>query len=129
LLRFDSVRFFARVLQPPVLSELRRPELEALLVKLFGEVAALKQIVIEQREEIARLKGLKGPPDIKPSGMDKDTEPAKPGWQKNRPRRGKVRLRVSIEDRVLKATAPGGGGECQNFCVRGIFSPRPASGK
>jgi hypothetical protein len=108
LLRLDSVRFFADVAQPPVLSELGRPELEALLVRLLGEVAALKQIVGEQREEIARLKGLKGPPDIKPSGMDKATEPAKPDRQKNRPRRGKVRPRVSIEDRVLKAAAPAG---------------------
>jgi hypothetical protein len=108
LLRLDSVRFFAHVPQPPILAELSRPELEALLVKLFGEVAALKQIVSEQREEIARLKGLKGPPDIKPSGMDKATEPAKPDRQKNRPWRGKVRPRVGIEDRVLKAAAPAG---------------------
>jgi hypothetical protein len=100
------VRFLAHVLQSPVLSELSRPELEALLVKLLGEVAALKQIVSEQREEIARLKGLKGPPDIKPSGMDKATEPAKPDRQKNRARRGKIRPRVSIEERVLKAAVP-----------------------
>jgi len=102
------VRFLAHVLQSPVLSELSRPELEALLVKLLGEVAALKQIVSEQREEIARLKGLKGPPDIKPSGMDQATEPAKPDRQKNRARRGKIRPRVSIEERVLKAAVPVG---------------------
>ena len=90
------------------LSELSRTELESLLVKLFGEVAALKQIVGEQREEIARLKGLKGRPDIKPSGMDKATEPAKSDRHGNRRRRGKVRPRVSIEDHVLKATAPVG---------------------
>jgi hypothetical protein len=38
---------------PPTLSALSRPELEALLVERFGEVATLKQTVAEQREEIA----------------------------------------------------------------------------
>jgi hypothetical protein len=102
------VRFFADVQSPFALSELSRAELEALLVRLFGEVAALQQIVNEQREEIARLKGLKGPPAIKPSGMDKATEPPKPERQGNRPRRGRVRPRASIEDRVLKVAAPVG---------------------
>jgi|GEM_PF-2864914 len=66
---------------PPsaTLSALNRVELEALLVELFGEIASLKQTVAELREEIARLKGLKGRPHIKPSGMKKGTAPPKPG--------------------------------------------------
>ena len=72
----DSLR---HVPPPAVLSALSRPELEALLIELFGEVAALKQTIIDLREEIARLKGLKGRPTIKPSGMDQGTEPPKPG--------------------------------------------------
>jgi hypothetical protein len=93
---------------PPALSALSRPELEALLIELFGEVAALKQVVGEQREEIARLKGLKGRPTIRPSGMDQGTEPPNPGKQKKRRGRGKVRPRVSIDETVIKADVPPG---------------------
>ena len=101
----DSLR---HVPPPPVLSALSRPELEALLIELFGEVAALRQIVGEQREEIARLKGLKGRPTIKPSGMDRGTEPPKPGRREKRPGRGKVTPRVSIEEKVIEAEVPPG---------------------
>jgi hypothetical protein len=60
---------------PPSFADLSRPELEALLVELFGKVAALEKTVAEQREEIARLKGLKGRPAIKPSGWTKRPSP------------------------------------------------------
>jgi hypothetical protein len=103
--RLDGVRFFADVPPPPSFSDLSRPELEALLIELFGKVAALEEIVGKQREEIARLKGLKGRPAIKPSGMDKATEPVKPAKKEPPRRRGKVTPRVIIEDLVVKATA------------------------
>ena len=105
------MRFIANVPPPANLSDLSRPELEALLVELSGEVAALKQMVGEQREEIARLKGLKGRPIIKPSkpsGMDNATEPPKPGKKEKRRFRGRVAPRVSIEDQVVKIAVPEG---------------------
>ena len=102
------MRFIANVPPPANLSDQSRPELEALLVELSGEVAALKQMVGEQREEIARLKGLKGRPSIKPSGMDKATEPPKPAKKAKRRFRGKVTPRVSIEDQVVKVAVPEG---------------------
>ena len=104
--RLDLVRVFADVPPPPSLSGLSRPELEALLVELFREVATRKQIVSEQRKEIARLKGLKGRPTIKPSGMDKETEPPRPVKKEKRRFRGKVTPRVSIKEQVVKVTVP-----------------------
>ena len=93
---------------PPSLSALSRAELEALLVDLFGEVAALRQTVGELRAEIARLKGLKGRPAIKPSGMDKGTEPPKPGKKAKQHGRGKVTPRVSVEEETIRAKVPPG---------------------
>ena len=93
---------------PSNLSDLSRAELEALLVELSGRVVTLEQVVGEQREEIARLKGLKGRPTIKPSGMDNATEPPKPGKKGKRRFRGRVAPRVSIEDQVVKVAVPEG---------------------
>jgi hypothetical protein len=93
---------------PPTFSALNRPALEALLVEQFDEVATLKQTVTELREEIARLKGLKGRPNIKPSGMDEGTAPPKPMKGQRRRGRGKVTPRVTVEEKVINAEIPPG---------------------
>jgi len=100
------------VLFLPTLSELTRAELEALLVETFGEAVGLRKTAGELREEIARLKGLKGRPDIKPnigpSGMDKSTAPANPAKDEKRPGRRKVSPRVKVEDEVIAVEVPPG---------------------
>ena len=53
----------------------------------LGEVAALKQFEQSKREEIARLKGLKGRPTIRPGGSMKGTELTKRGRQEKWPGR------------------------------------------
>jgi hypothetical protein len=85
---------------------LSRDELKALVEQLLGQVSALSQTVIEQREEISRLKGLKGRPDIKPpsqpSGMEKANHPKSPAGQSRRGGGPKTANRAIDEDRILE---------------------------
>ena len=100
------------MLPASALSDLSRAELESLLVDLFGEVSVLKQLVAAQRDEIARLKGQKGRPTIKPdgkpSGMETATEAAKRLPLEQPRRRGKVQLTVAVEDKIVPAAIPEG---------------------
>src|ERR1700760_2216973 len=87
-------------------SSLSRCELEAQVAALRGECAELKQLIVALREENARLKGLKGRPVIKPSGMEDATTPKRRG--KPGRRRGKVVPRVAVETQVLRVEVPPG---------------------
>ncbi len=102
------MRFLGDV--PPLanLSDLTRPEPDALLLELFGNVSSLEAKLAAQREEIARLKGLKGRPAIKPSGMDKGTEPPLPAGPVKRRCRGKVKPFAEVKDEVIRADIPPG---------------------
>src|SRR5881398_801626 len=91
---------------PGDLDALSPTELKALVLELLGKVAALEQTVAAQRAEIARLKGLKGRPALKPSGMEKASEPKPLSPPKGR--RGPVTPRVAVEDRILAAAVPPG---------------------
>ena len=96
-------------MRPPVdLDGLSSTQLRDLVSRLLARLTELERTVAEQGEEIARLKGLKGRPDIKPSGMEQATDPGKPGTQRKRPGRGKVRPRVSVEGSGAESGGPGG---------------------
>jgi hypothetical protein len=91
------------------LSALSRGELEALVERLLAENAALQQAVAELRAEVAQLKGVKGRPGLKPSGMENATG-SKP-TSKERPRvaRGRKTDRLTIiEERIVAAAVPAG---------------------
>ena len=92
------------------LDHLSSADLKALVIRLMERIAGLEHTVAALREEIARLKGLKGPPSIKPSGMEQASEdaPPKEGRRKRR-RRGRGAANLSVhEDRVVKIAVPAG---------------------
>jgi hypothetical protein len=90
------------------LSGLPRGELEALAERLLTENAALRQAIAELRAEVATLKGVKGRPKVRPSGMEKGTEPEPDARDRGRGGRGKVNRLTIHEERVIAADVPVG---------------------
>ena len=82
--------------------------MQQLVLQLLSENAEQKRAIEELRDEIARLKGLKGRPDIKPSGMEQGTTPKPRGKHAGRHGRGKVTPRVSVEETLLPVEVPAG---------------------
>ena len=92
----------------PDVEDLSVADLKKLVLQLLEEVAALKAENAALREEIARWKGLKGRPKLRPSGMETATEAErKDGETKGGRRRGAKRVAVT-EERTIKVAAPPG---------------------
>jgi len=95
---------------PPDIEALSPAELKSLVVELFEELAEVRRTVAALRDEIARLKGGPGRPDIKanvkPSGMEKASEPQPREPPSGRRRRGTRAKLVIHEERKLEVDAP-----------------------
>jgi Transposase IS66 family len=89
---------------------LSHADLKDLVLKLLEEVAELRRTVAAQRDEIARLKGGSGRPNIKPSGMDRATEPKTSAAAGGEPRqKGSKTSKLAIdEERTVELVAPQG---------------------
>jgi Transposase IS66 family len=105
-----------RVLVDVLVGEVRRLQADnaALRAEVQAQQATITALRTENqalRDELARLKGLPPRPPLRPSGMEKATEPgtAGKGRQRSRRRRGPKRDRDAVTaERVLKVAVPAG---------------------
>src|SRR5690625_9104 len=90
------------------LDQVSPAELKALVLQLLERVSVLEQENAALREEIARLKGLKGRPQLKPSGMEAQAKSRKEKpAPRNKRRRGRKNARLRIdEEQILSLAAP-----------------------
>src|SRR5258706_269355 len=73
---------------PDDLDGLSHAELKGLVVKQWEQIVELQRMVAALRDEIARLKGGPGRPNLKSSGMEQGTEPPGSSSERKRPRGG-----------------------------------------
>ena len=95
---------------PRDIEALSLEDLKSSQLELLEENAKLRSEIEALREEIAHLKGLKGRPKLKPSGMDQQArarQKAKQGRKQAKRSRGAKRLAID-EDRVIATPHPEG---------------------
>lgn len=80
-----GVGFFAGM-SPDDLDRLSHPELKGLVVKQREQIVELQRMMAAACDEIARLKDGPGRPNLKPSGMERGSEPAGSSSKQKRPR-------------------------------------------
>ena len=102
---------------PDDLDCLSHAELKGLVVKQWEQMVELQRLVAALRDEIARLKGGPGRPNLKPSGMERGTEPKPPGTSGGRKRpRGSTRSKLVIdEERTVTVAAPPRGSRFKGY--------------
>jgi hypothetical protein len=83
-------------------------ELKRLLLEALAKISELTERNAALRAEIARLKGLKGPPQFKPSGMEKASAPPAPRGKGGRGGGGGSARIASVEERLLAVAVPVG---------------------
>src|SRR4051795_7116387 len=91
------------------LSGLPRGELEALAERLLAENDALRQVIAGLKAEVATLKGVRGRPKLKPSGMEKGAGSEPGATNRGRGAKASKAGRLPIdEERVIAADVPAG---------------------
>jgi len=106
---------------PADIDQVSHAELKSLFVALWEQNVELQRTVAALRDEVARLKGGPGrpniKPNIKPSGMERGTEPKLPGNSgKQKQRRGDTRSKITInEERAVKAETPPHGSRFKGY--------------
>ena len=105
------------MLPPDDLDRLSQAELKSLVVKQWEQMVELQRVVSALRDEVARLKGGPGRPNIRPSGMERETEPKRPGGSGSQKRpRGSTRSKLSIdEEQAVKVAAPPRGSRFKGY--------------
>src|ERR1700756_1122503 len=102
---------------PDDLDRLSQAELKSLVVEQWEQMVELQRMVAALRDEIARLKGGPRRPNLKPSGMERETEPKPSGGSDDKKRpRGSTRSKLSIhEERTVKVAAPPRGSRFKGY--------------